>query len=276
MPDTKILFTDIDGTLIRSDQTISDEVAKALDDMAAAGHILTLSSGRPADSIQNVFSYIRSRLKTPFKQVYIIANNGALVKDAINGQNLLEDRLPMHLVDDIQTLAEQYDIHIQTYSDTHIICTRNDEETRSYTKRVILPVMIRPVLSSALTMPPFKMLALSLKGSACLMPFRHAMEEQFGRYVNLIFSGNGYLEIVDKNADKGNALLFLCRHLGIDVSATFAAGDSENDITMLQKAGTGYAMANAVSVAKDRADRVTRNTCSEDGILEVIHALMSS
>ena len=273
MQGKKILFTDIDGTLIRSDQTISVKAAAALDEMARAGHVIVLSSGRPLGSIMNVYNYLCSVMKSTFKQAFIIANNGAQITDIISGKDLSEKRLPLALVDSVQSIAEQFDVHIQTYSDTHIICTRDDEETRSYTKRIILPVKIDPVLSRSLEKPPYKMLALSLKGSPFLYPFRDAVNDQLGDKVNTIFSGNGYLEIVDKAADKGSAVSFICRHLGISEADCFAAGDSENDISMLRVCGTGYAMANAAPAVKQSADKVTCHTHDEDGISEVISAL---
>ena len=266
----KLLFTDIDGTLIRRDQTISDPVAAALSEAAAKGHGLILSSGRPLRSIETVFSYLDSRMTHPFPLQYIIANNGAQIYDRLQGADLYGQRLPLPLVDQLQALAEECKIHIQTYTDDNLICIKLDAETERYVKRVILPIKLSPILSDALDKPPFKMLALANEGSEKLMPFREKAMERFGDRIHCIFSGEGYLEIINKNADKGNALRYLAEHLSLPISDTIAAGDSENDLPMILAAGVGYAMANATEPVKAAASHVTLRSNEEDGILEVL------
>lgn len=273
--DQKLLFTDIDGTLLKSDQTISHETAELLSLLARDGHGLILSSGRPFGSILQVMEYLHTRISTPFSREYIIANNGAQVYDCIAKETILEKRLSYDLVDPLQALAEEYNVHIQTYTDTNIICTCDDAETRSYQKRIILPVLISPRLSDALQgKAPYKMLALSLKGSDYLMPFKNRLLAQYQNRLACIFSGNGYLEIIDKSADKGNALRFLTEHLQIPIQYTYAAGDSENDLGMIRAAGYGYAMANATDSVKSAAPFVTLSTNEEGGVGEIIRAML--
>ncbi len=271
---TKLLFADIDGTLILPDQTLSPAVTAMLKQLADKGHGLILSSGRPLGSILNVYDYILRQIRTHFSQAFIIANNGAQVYDCENGRNIFEARLSINLVDDLQKLADAYNVHIQTYTDTHIIAAADDAETRSYRKRIILPVRISEKLSDALDQPPYKMLALSLKGSDYLMPFREALMQTYEDRVNTVFSGSGYLEIIQKTADKGNALRHVAGHLQVPIENTYSAGDSENDIPMLLAAGCGYAMANAEDSVKAQAPFVTAAPFDLDGICEVISDLL--
>ena len=271
----KLLFTDIDGTLLRSDQTISEETARLLSELASRGHGLILSSGRPLGSILKVYQYICSTLSSDFSTACIIANNGAQVYDCNSAQTILEKRIPVSLVDKLQEMAEAFGIHIQTYTDTNIVCIREDAETRSYVKRVILPVILSPRLSDALHgQSPYKMLALSLQGSETLMPFRQQLLKDYSGEVNCIFSGNGYLEIVRTGADKGNALQFLTEHLQIPIQNTYAAGDSENDLSMLAAAGHGYAMKNADKAIQQAAMYVTRADHNAGGINEILTAML--
>ena len=86
----------------------------------------------------------------------------------------------------------------------------------------------------------------------------------------LIFSNPIYLEIFDKTAGKGNAVRFVCEHFQIPLSNSVAAGDAENDISMLQASGTAVAMANATPEVKACADFITQQDNDHDGLSEAI------
>ena len=270
----KILFTDIDGTLLKSDQTISDETAGLLDKLAGAGHCFVLASGRPLGSILKVYAYLTSRMNVSFSKAFIIANNGAQIYDCLQEKTIYETRLPIGLIDTLQDIAEEMNVHVQTYTDEKIVCIRDDDETRSYTTRIILPVILSERLVDALDKPPYKMLAMSLKGSDYLMPFRERVSEAFSDSVHCIFSGPGYLEIIPRDADKGNALRFVTEHLQLPIQNTYAAGDSENDLSMLLAAHNGFAMANAEKLVRSACSLVTLRTNNEGGIDEILKAML--
>ena len=62
--------------------------------------------------------------------------------------------------------------------------------------------------------------------------------------------------------------------LSIDIQNAYAAGDERNDISMIEAAGVGVAMKNAVEEAKAAADYITENDNNHDGIAEVIDKLI--
>jgi hypothetical protein len=119
------------------------------------------------------------------------------------------------------------------------------------------------------------MLSLSTNGSEPLLPFKAELERRFGNEIQTMFSHAGYLEIIARGADKGQALRFLCAHAGIPVENSYAAGDSENDIPMITAAGKGYAMKNADNAVKQKAGYITREDNEHDGILEIIQNMLS-
>lgn len=267
----KLLFCDIDGTLIRTDGTISDDVRGLLEKLARDGHGFILTSGRPLSSILKVRDYI----DIAFPYSYIIANNGGLIYDCNAQKAVFEARLPLDLISRLQAVAEEMQIHIQTYTETSIVCQKETEEVLRYAARIKMPVILSEQLASPLTIPPYKMLALSLKGSKALMPLKEKLELDFGDRIQCMFSQDGYLEILPKEAGKGTALRFLCHLLDIPVSDTYAAGDSENDITMLKAAGISYAMQNGDETVKSSAAIVTALDHNHDGIAEVLLAILA-
>lgn len=89
----KILFTDMDGTLLLNNSTVSDEMKAALDRLIRNGHKLVLTSGRPLDSILEVMQ--ASDLFYP--GTLVISNNGSLIYDCTAGAPLMEKRSPSPL-----------------------------------------------------------------------------------------------------------------------------------------------------------------------------------
>ena len=81
------------------------------------------------------------------------------------------------------------------------------------------------------------------------------------------------IEVSDRRATKGDAMLELAGSLGITADQIVAFGDSENDITMLRAAGTGVAMANSLAITKEAADAVTLSN-DEDGVAVYLEKLL--
>lgn len=267
-----LLFSDIDGTLIRSDGTISDRVRRLLQEMAEKGHGLILTSGRPLPSMQKVHDYIG----IDFPYSYLIANNGGLIYDCNKQMAIFEATLSFEMIDCLQSIAEEMQFHIQTYTADSIVCREETEEVKRYASRIKMPILLSNRLSNPLTRPPYKMLALSLKGSEALMPLKHRIDHDYGDQLTLMFSQDGYLEILPISASKGNALRFLCDHLSIPIEHSYAAGDSENDIAMLRAAATSYAMQNSDETVKSSAAFVTALDHEHDGIAEVLERILET
>jgi hypothetical protein len=78
-----------------------------------------------------------------------------------------------------------------------------------------------------------------------------------------------FLEISEKGTDKGSALKVICKHLGIDIENTIAFGDGENDIPLLEAAGTGVAMGNSEAPLLKHADYIAK-TNNENGVGEIL------
>ena len=87
--------------------------------------------------------------------------------------------------------------------------------------------------------------------------------------LELAISTSGYIEITQKDAQKGKALEHLCRYLGIHMEEVMAIGDNENDHSMLVRAGYPIAMGNANEEIKKIAKYVTASN-DESGVCQKI------
>ncbi|MGW8482867.1 Cof-type HAD-IIB family hydrolase [Microbacterium sp. NPDC055903] len=88
-------------------------------------------------------------------------------------------------------------------------------------------------------------------------------------------SGAPFVEIMAAGVTKAWGLEQLCTHLGIASSEVLAFGDAPNDVEMLQWAGRGIAMANADDIVRDAADELAPGTNDEDGVALVVEALLA-
>jgi hypothetical protein len=168
-------------------------------------------------------------------------------------------------------MAKESGIHIQTYSDTHIICIDEGPELEFYTRNVVMPHKVATRLENDLSHAPYKLIAIVLDTKQKLEDFRDKVESsEIGDQIICAFSNDRYLEFYSKEAGKGSALTKLCRYLNIMPQNSVAAGDEENDISMLEAAGIGACMANGRDIVKNRADYVTLNDNNNDGIAEII------
>ena len=261
-----LLFTDMDGTLLLSDCTISPAMRTALDKMTAAGHHLILSSGRPLPSILEV----RDKEQINYPNMLILSNNGALVYDCDRDVNLLECRICQKDIAYIIGKAEERGLHIHGYTAREIVCHGMNAELEFYTSRIHLPLICVDDIAAYLPDGCFKLQSIHLTDRSVLEDFRESLLEYCGDRIQMIFSNDQYLEILPAEAGKGNALRFIAEHLHAPLSHTFASGDAENDLSMLAAAGTGIAMANATDAVKAAAQIVTQKTNNEDGLLEII------
>ena len=262
----KILFTDLDGTLLNKQSRVSEYTQKVIARMVEEGHKLVLSSGRPLDSIRGVAQV--DGLTYP--GVYIVANNGSTVYDCDTKQILMEKTVNLELVDKVWKMCLERGIHIQTYTSDCIISCADDEEIKAYRSKIFLPVQFTREPLEVLTKAPYKVLAIQLHDKSILDKLQADITANFGDRLSAIFSEPEYLEIFNKTAGKGDALTWLCNYLEIPIEDSYAAGDAMNDMSMIKAAGNGIAMCNGAKELFEYASIISTETNDEDGLAHVI------
>ena len=155
----------------------------------------------------------------------------------------------MPLVRRIFDEALQCGLHCQTYSDSEIVTEHDTEEVKRYSSIVKIPYKVVPDVTAFLKSEPVKVLVVNYENKEHL---------------------RDYLEKTADFAD-GKINRFLCEYTGIPLCNTIAAGDAENDISMIRAAHIGCAMKNAEEEVKQAADYITENDNNHDGVAEIIH-----
>ena len=127
----KILFVDLDATLLSDDKTVSEENRAAIQKMLLAGHDIVLSTGRPVESGRAV----ARELELTQPGCYMIAFNGAVLYDCAADRVLLKRSLPIEVTQELFERASKAGIYAQTYNNTEIITTRHTAELEYYRKK---------------------------------------------------------------------------------------------------------------------------------------------
>lgn len=263
---TKILFTDIDGTLLDDQKQIPEKNRTAIEALIQQGHKIVLTTGRALSGTIGQ----AEKLGLTFDGCYIIAFNGAEIYDTYRKETLYKNRLPLDVVSRIFALCEEQNVHIQTYDDTHVLAKANNAYLERYCREICCQSRIDPNLPASLTEEPSKLLLLSYDDHERLFELQRMILEAEGDTVDAFFSSKGLLEVVLKGTSKGAAIQRLCDLLSIPLEHSVGAGDGPNDIPLIQTAFVGAAMKNGVDAAKKVADYVTELDNNEGGLAEII------
>ena len=266
-----ILFTDLDGTLFLNDSTVSENMREKLKTMTDKGHRLVIASGRPLPSIKERMDL----LNLNFKNMYIVSNNGALIVDNVTGEKIFEKKLSMNVIDEVQKICVKKNVHVHSYTEKEIIALKNDAEMEFYHSRIHMPLITVTDLAKYLRDGAYKVQIISLDNRPLLEEIKEEILCKLPDDVECVFSNDRYLEVLPKGVSKGSAIKVVADMFSMPMSHTFAAGDEENDISMIEAAATGVAMANAAETVKISADIVTEKTNDEDGLSEIIDRFFS-
>ena len=262
----KILFTDIDGTLLDSNRKITKENQQAIDAALAKGHAIVIATGRPLNSGKMVVE----QLGLMKAGCYMIAYNGAVIYDCGANKVLGNQTLPMEYVEYLFAEAKKQNLHIQTYHKDVVVSTKMSDELAYYQNHTGLPYQVVSSLREELTEEPQKVMLIHREDKEVLQKFQASHATWAEGKCNSFFSNDYYLEYCPINASKAYGISYLCDYLQVPHEHTIAVGDERNDISMIEAAAVGVAMRNAKDEVKAIADYITKNDNNHSGVAEVI------
>lgn len=268
--DIKILFTDLDGTLLNDQKQISEGNLSAIHKALEKGHKIVISTGRALASAKKQ----AETLGLTMPGCYIIAFNGACIYDIHEKKVIFSETIPVDYVYHLFEEAHKLDIHIQTYDDTQVLTESENEDLFRYCHNTGLGYKIISSVRSELTFSPYKVLVIDYQHHEPLVQFQEQIRSWAEGKIDFYFSCNELLEIVAPGISKGNAIIRLCEQLQIPPEATISAGDADNDISMLQTTHTSVVMKNADPHMHAYATYITEQDNNHDGVAEAIYKFM--
>jgi len=264
----KLIFFDIDGTLISMLSPPTPAVREAVRAVRANGHRVFLCTGR------NPVSIGQDVREVGFDG--IVASAGAYV--AVGDTVLLDRLMPEELVQEC----------IRIFHDLGIFCrieTREGVYTDPQMEELLRSASPHPQNSELIRMQKEMETALEIRRyedypgqgayklcftSRSLEPVQKAeklLSSRFAFVIHAFASSASCIngEIIPKEVDKGRGIELVCRHLHAQLNDTVAFGDSMNDAAMLRRAGVAVAMGNACDELKALADVICEDV-DHDGV----------
>ena len=266
----RIILLDLDGTLLTHDKQLSPGNRAALERAVAMGIWIVPSTGR---FYQGMPAVVR---ELPFVR-YAVTINGAQVydgkEDAVLHRAEIAPAAAERVFDRLDALPVIYDCFLDGwgYMDARHYAQIDRFIADPRVNRMVKDLR-RPVEDFRAFIRrenrPLQKIQMFFRD---LDRRREALEVLPRDLPDMAVTSSipNNIEINDKAATKGEALRFLCRHLGVDVRDTMAFGDGSNDMSMIQAAGIGVAMANADPALRAAADYVT-DTNDADGVAKAI------
>ena len=265
-----IIALDLDGTLLNSNKELTKGNLAALEKAAEAGYAIVPTTGRFYGGMPEVIK------KLPFVR-YAITINGAEAVDLHTGQVIYKAEIPKEQAIEIMAFLDNHPVIYDCFQENAAYMTAQLKEqidimASSPHYRKMLHELRQSVPELKAFLKERAMDVQKIQFFTNLPRLRLELMERLPQvFENIIVSSSviDNVEINEKNAHKGAALLALASHLGIPRENTFAFGDGLNDLTMLQDAGCGIAMENACDEAKKIADHITLS-CDADGVAHAI------
>ena len=268
--DTKILFTDLDGTLLNDQKQISAGNLAAIHMALENEHKIVISTGRALASAKKQ----AETLGLIMPGCYIIAFNGACIYDIHEKKVIFSETIPLDYVYHLFEEAHKLNIHIQTYDDTQVLTESENDDLFRYCHNTGMEYKVISSVRSELIFSPYKVLVIDYQHHEPLVQFQEQIRTWAEGKIDFYFSCNELLEIVAPDISKGNAIIRLCEQLQIPLEATISAGDADNDISMLQTTHTSVVMKNADPHMHAYATYITEQDNNHDGVAEAIYKFM--
>ncbi len=268
MAKIKLAALDVDGTLVRSDLSLSPAVEHAVRSLKDAGIEVAVVTGRSLGEL------ILFRERFPWIR-YFVVSNGATGLDAQADNVFYERHLPLHIARDIERESRRYPVMTEVYADgvsyvNHSCWEDSARYTAEFLHHPSLAAGRAPVENVgdllAQRADDIEKLYVSFENPGDLENLKSFCS---GFEVDLVVSIHNGLEVNRKGVEKGSGLIALCDYLGVSPSETAAVGDGMADIAMFREAGLSIAMENAHESVRQNADLVAPHNDSDGAVWAV-------
>lgn len=258
-----VIACDLDGTLIGSDNKVSDENFGAIQRLSKKGVKITVLTGR-------TFYEIPVELQECKYIDYFVFSNGAGIRNA-DKKTVYYYPIRRSSVKKIYDVLSSYEVFCEFYSNQTVFISEDKFSEKCFEYYRIDKIFLQEILRSRKTVSSIEELTDSEAYETemfnvffrSLEEREHCINRLRGEFsdIELTMSMKNNLEIMNKGVNKGSGLKEMCRIAGYDIEDVIVIGDSKNDVSAFAVAKKRYAVSNACPELKNRADKII---CSND------------
>jgi Cof subfamily protein (haloacid dehalogenase superfamily) len=258
-----LVVSDVDGTLLTKDKTLTDGALRAVRRLGDAGIGFTITSSRPALGMRFLIEPLGITLPVgPF--------NGSSIVDP-QLKPIEQHLIPASAAERSLAVLDQSGVDIWLFTNDKWLTRNGDGE---YVPHEKLAIRADPTLVKDFS--PYVSAACKIVGAssdaALLQRCEAAIKQAVGTQATAVRSQTYYLDVTPPGCDKGTFVQAMAKRQGISTDAVATIGDMQNDLAMFRKSGLSIAMGNATDDVKQQATQVT--TSNEDegfaGAIEII------
>lgn len=272
MTDYRLIAFDMDGTLLRSDKTISDGCIDAVHEAVAAGKSVAVCSGRPLAEIRPYADELR-------EVRYFVCECGALIYDRIEKKILVRHTLDPNVAGPVLDAIAREDIMPQALMAGESYVNPDDIVNMTHFHMAVYRTLYTSVARREKDVPG---LIRAHCGEIEKINLYHASidgrertkKRLQGVGVDLTYAEASSLELSRPGITKGSGLAELAERLGIPIQAVIAVGDADNDVPMIRAAGLGLCMKNGTDAAKSAAAAILPDNDHDGCAFAIRHCLL--
>ncbi|MGC5615964.1 HAD family hydrolase [Georgenia sp. Z1491] len=263
----RLVALDMDGTFVRSDKSVAQEVWPVVDELIDRGIVLVAASGRQRGAILETMAPVADRIT-------VLSENGAVVwrgEDVMRAE-VLDRQVVTEVARTVRDLAAQgRDTGLVAGAPSRAYVERTDDDFLAHVRHFYPAVEV----VDDLTLVPEDVVKLATWDAAPIVEAVVPAIEALDLEADLVRSHEHWADVMRAGASKGASLTRLRTALGIPREACAAFGDHHNDLAMLRSVGLPFAMANAEPEVKEAA-RFIAPSNDDDGVLQVLRALLDA
>jgi len=260
----RMLVCDFDFSLSKTDRSVSERTVEAIKEFQRNGGVFAVCTGRALPSLDMIFD------KYGFEG-YKIAYHGSIITDSegnVIADNAMKWSDAVRVLDVLNSDNNSFFI---AYIGDKLYCNKQSELMDFYYSVTKCTMDVHTDLINEIRCNKYdvrKILIIEEEEKVnTLMAERY---NELPQNLQVCVSQPNFIEAVDQSCIKGNAVRLLAEKLGIPLSEVVAVGDSSIDDSMLEAAGVGIAVSNAMDCTKLAADYVCEYSCDEDAVYHIV------
>ncbi len=256
----KLVAIDLDGTLLNSQHQLSKGNEQALRSAMELGVQIVLATGKTRYSAIPLIEHLQLTTSGIYSQGLIIYSGDGSVRI----QHTISDAVAKFIIE----YADRHKVSLLVYSGTTLYINQHDFDPHRITQYGEPEPIVKSELVEIVGQVPINKL-IFMDEPTRITQIRHELVSQLNGDATIVQALDEMLEVMPNSISKGTALQYLLDDLDIKTSEAMAIGNAENDIQMIELAGVGVAVENAMDSLKAVADVIVPSN-DEDGVAVAI------